>query len=86
MSRWIAVWESDIQLTQDQMRIEGRPAIEAAIRQHAESVTLPLEDGREATLTRRQFSLPVFVESPDHREANEFVGVIEERVFETLPN
>lgn len=79
MTGWVAVWIPNDTITREEMAEVGKPAIEAAHAQNATSVTFPLEDGRLITMMRLVLRLPVFIESPDWREAQDFQNALEER-------
>ena len=76
---WVAVWVPNGPITREEMAEFGKPAIEAAYAQEAVTVTFALADGRLITMNRLLLILPVFIESPDWREAQDFQNALEER-------
>ena len=83
--RWIAIWVADQPIEKDEMADEGREAIEQAMAIGLME-TVVLIRGEYVTLTRHQFTLPIFIESPDHSEGIQFRDAIQQRVFEERPN
>jgi len=82
---WVAVWIPNGLISAQEMAEFGKPAIEAAYGQEATSVTFAIGE-RLITMNRLVLILPVFIESPDWREAQDFQNSLEERADRTLPN
>lgn len=83
---WVAVWMPNGVITREEMAEIGKDAIEAAKAGGADTVTFPLGDGRLITMARIVIRLPVFIESPDWREAQDFANALEERADRSLDN
>ena len=65
-------------ITREEMS-ELREQISEAIRKGEGTLEVVMPDGREITLLRFIVPLPVFIESPDWREAEEFAAALAER-------
>lgn len=83
---WVAVWVPDGVITREEMAEVGKPAIEAANAEGATSVTIGFSPERHVTFSRIVLRLPVFIESPDWREARDFADALMERADRSLAN
>jgi hypothetical protein len=81
----VALWAPDGPIDREEMEA-ARGAFAYAAANSIEIFSLDFDDGRHITFTRHQFSLPLFVESPDWRDAVGLTEIFAERAFEALPN
>lgn len=86
MTGTATIWIPDGIITAEELGEYGRPAIEQAAREGQGACIVKLPDGREVALYRFSFRLPVFIESEDWQDAQEFAAALSQRASRDKPN
>ena len=86
MKGTVAIWVPDGVITRDEM-LTARPAFEAAIAQHKDTIVIHFDEDRPDVTCRRVIVvLPIFIESASAEQANALANVLSERADRSRAN